>query len=99
MTDNWQHISGPAEAVKDRVAEMKSPAIPDNVVPLFPQRLERPDLSALSNPDACWLLLEKLCGQCSRAEADIGIGNVRAVLAAVLADIDEQIEKDGGGEA
>jgi hypothetical protein len=103
MTDDWQHIGRPAEAVRDRVEQMKSPAVPDNVIP-FPQKQESeqpqlPDPRSLEYQDAVGQFAEGLYRLCSRAEKHLGIHSVRGVVAAVLTEIDEQIEKNGGGGA
>jgi len=49
--------------------------------------------------DKCGQFAEGMFRLCSRAERDLGISSVRGIVAAVLAEIDEQIEKDGGNAA
>jgi len=101
MSDHWNHIGDAAEKVCDRVEQMKSPAIPDNVVPLFPKEPEPqlPDPRTFEYQNAVGQFAEGLYRLCSRAEKHLGIHSVRGVVAAVLAEIDQQIEKDGGGAA
>ena len=99
MTDSWNHLGGVAEKVCNRVAEMKGSAISDNVVPLFPEKPEPqlPDPRTFQYQDAVGQFAEGLYRLCIRAEKDLGVHSVRGVVAAVLAEIDDQIEKDGGG--
>jgi len=49
--------------------------------------------------DKCGQFAEGMFRLCARAERDLGISSVRGIVAAVLAQIDEQIEKDGGNAA
>jgi hypothetical protein len=41
MTDTWKHAGDEAAKVLDRVEQMKSPAVPDNVIPFDTRRKAR----------------------------------------------------------
>jgi len=96
MTDTWKHAGDEAAKIRERVEQMKAPAVPDNVVVLFPPE---PDLRSIEFQDKCGQFAEGLYRLSSRAEKDIGIHAVRGVFKAVLDEIDEQIKRHGGDGA